>query len=114
GNPWTGTPAASNVNELPGYIPLATELASWIPGEKYVAGYLGSVPLSPLGGRTLQGVLGAPFAPQLEPGRPFLTSPASGIQQHLGPAVKNLKMILACGTQPQGFLTLVEALSNMF
>ncbi|MBZ5536572.1 MAG: SBBP repeat-containing protein [Acidobacteriia bacterium] len=107
GNPWTGTQAAFNTIEYPGFMPLLTELVNFrIPFTSISLG--SSVRIQ---GRTVQDVLNAPFVPQLEPWSPLLLS----IQQDLGQKAPQLNMVLACGTQPQGLgLRFTEAVGHLF
>jgi hypothetical protein len=107
GNPWAGTPTASGGAAVQGFVPFTTMMMNpmLVP-----AGVIANfVPL--IQGRTIEDVLNSPFMPQLQPGSTLLT----GIQQGLGPSAPNLKMTLACGTQPQGLqLRLTNALGLLF
>jgi hypothetical protein len=107
GNPWDGTPTASGGTALHGILPFTTVLGN--PFLSTISGVAQIVPF--LQGRTVQQVLNSPFMPQLEPG----SSTLSGIQQNLGANMPNLKMTLACGTQPSGIqLRVTEAMGQIF
>jgi len=108
GNPWTGTAAANGGTALKGgFVPLTTELMDWLfPGA--ASHVVNSVPTQ---GKTLQAILNSPFVLQLESNSALLTS----IQQQLGQHAPQLNMVLACGTQPQGYqLRFTEAIGSLF
>lgn len=107
GNPWDGTPTASGAAAINGVVPFTTLLAN--PLLAPVGVIEGFVPL--IQGRTAQSVLNSPFLPQLQPGSSLLT----GIQNGLAAKAPNMKMTLACGTQPNGIqLRVTEALGVIF
>jgi hypothetical protein len=99
GNPWLGTPAASATLLTAGFIPYTTLLMN----PYLVAAGTAAADYAPIiQGMTISQVLSAPFMPELQPDSSLLTGITAGssTQKSLGACAPNLKMTLACGTNP--------------